>query len=225
MLTALKDILAQYYMMLSPAAKRRRAMEAEALQASLFPTFGPGDLVIDCGANVGLITGQLAATGAEVIAYEPDPIAFAALSERHGSLPNVTLHNAAVGARDGTITLLRDRSFHKDPLTRTVRSSTVTGGRRMDDGDAVTVKLVDLPSVLRDLIAQKGEIAFLKLDVEGAEVDILEAMQAGDLFKDIRLTVAETHEKKFGHLRSRFRKLRREIAAHHPKSRVNLNWY
>ncbi len=36
-----------------------------------------GDLCIDLGANIGEITCRLAATGSDVISFEPDPGAFA----------------------------------------------------------------------------------------------------------------------------------------------------
>jgi hypothetical protein len=39
----------------------------------------PGDVVVDCGANIGLITLRLAARGATVHAFEPDPYSFGRL--------------------------------------------------------------------------------------------------------------------------------------------------
>ena len=43
------------------------------------------DVVFDCGANVGDVTAPLAATGATVHAFEPDPFAFGQLSRRTSS--------------------------------------------------------------------------------------------------------------------------------------------
>ncbi|NCO20622.1 MAG: FkbM family methyltransferase, partial [Rhodobacterales bacterium] len=195
MFQGLADFFAQYRAMLSKAEKRRREAGSNAILAALLPRLGPDDTVIDCGANVGLVTGALAATGARVIAFEPDPVAFDALSQAQGTAPNVSLHNAAVGVRNGEISLMRDRSFHKDPLTRTVRSTTVPGGRRIA-GATLSVPLIDLPAFLANHIAAHGDITFLKLDIEGAEIDILEALEQQSLFDHITLTVAETHEKK-----------------------------
>ena len=36
----------------------------------------PGDLVIDCGANVGKVTDYFSSKGATVIAFEPNQFAF-----------------------------------------------------------------------------------------------------------------------------------------------------
>ena len=62
------------------------------------------------------------------------------------------------------------------------------------------------------------------MDIEGAELDVLEAMEAQGLFDKIKLTVAETHEKKFKHLRPRFAALRATVGAKYPITKVNLDW-
>ncbi len=207
-------------------ARNLRYAHAQGLMQGILSMLKPGDVVVDCGANVGAVTGPLARTGAQVHAFEPDPYAFGELSKSLGAMPNVVLHNAAVGLAEGTIKLMRARNFDSNPKGASVKSTVVAGGRRIDEGEtnAITVDLVDLPAVVRDLAAKNGEIAFLKMDIEGAELELLERMLAEDLFDRIRLTVAETHEKKFSHLAPRFAALRRAIAARYPTTRVNLDW-
>ena len=203
-----------------------RAAAAKGLLQGIVSMLRSGDVVIDCGANMGAVTGPLAATGAEVHAYEPDPYAFGKLRAAVGALPNVTLHNAAVGVEDGTVHLMRARNFEENPKGASVRSTVVPGGRQISEaaGDSIPVPLVDLPRVIRDLAARHGEVAFLKLDIEGAELALLERMLACDLFALVRLTVAETHERKFRDLAPRFAALRRTISARYPVTRVNLDW-
>ena len=62
------------------------------------------------------------------------------------------------------------------------------------------------------------------MDIEGAELDLLDAMLGQGLFDQIQLTVAETHERKFKDLRPRFAALRDAVAAAYPPTRVNLDW-
>lgn len=214
----------QIKMMISRREKRRRNAQSQGVMAGLLAALGPGDICFDCGANVGVVTKALANTGATVISFEPDPLAFEALQKAVGDMPNVTLHNAAVGASDGTVTLMRDHHFDKNPLGRTVRSSIIDGGSRME-GEGVTVPLIDFTKILKDAIAKHGQITFLKIDIEGAEVDLLEAMEKDDLFQHIKLTVCETHERKFAALRARYRGLRGRIGAKYPADRVNLDWH
>ena len=138
----------------------------------------------------------------------------------------MTLHQAAVGLRDGQITLKRAANFADNPRGGSVKSTVIAGGRGIDEGDAagIAVDMIDFPAFLRGLIDAHGDIAFLKMDIEGAELDILEEMERQDLFAPIRLTVAETHERKFKALRPRFRALKERVAATFPTTKVNLDW-
>lgn len=206
--------------------RNMRAAEAKGLLQGILSMLKPGDVVLDCGANVGAVTGPLAATGALVHAFEPDPWAFGELQRKFAEAPNVTLHNAAVGIKAGSIHLMRADNFEANPKGASVKSTVISGGRRIDEdeGSAIEVELIDLPAMIRDLTDRHKEIAFLKMDIEGAELDLLERMLAEDLFDHVRLTVAETHENKFRDLRPRFEALRQGVADRFPVTKVNLDW-
>jgi hypothetical protein len=94
----------------------------------------------------------------------------------------------------------------------------------VDQDNTVEVPLIDFPSLVRAEVAKRGCIAFIKMDIEGAELDVLEAMERENLFTNIRGLVAETHEHKFKDLRPRYRKLREMIARSHPSGRISLDW-
>jgi FkbM family methyltransferase len=183
----------------------------------------PGDLVVDCGANYGVVTAQLAATGAKVIAFEPDPGVFQSLSDRFADAPNVTLVNAAVGIGSGTVRLMRSDNFDSNPTGASVKSTILDGARRIDAANSVEVPLIDFPAFVREKSAP-SPIAFIKMDIEGAELDILEVMLRDGLFDHVRCLVAETHERKFPDLRPRFRALRQALADRTGPTFVNLDW-
>lgn len=201
-----------------------RESYAKGLMQGILSMLEPGDVVIDCGANLGAVSGPLADTGATVHAFEPDPYTFGRLSEALAGRPNVVLHNAAVGAKAGTLQLMRDADWEKDPDGASVRSTLIGGGRRIDADSGIDVEVIDFPALLKALIKKHKKIAFLKMDIEGAELDVLEAMEGQGLFDKITLTVAETHEKKFKHLRPRFAALRTTVGAKYPITKVNLDW-
>jgi FkbM family methyltransferase len=186
---------------------------------------GPGDVTVDCGANFGDITAILAATGATVHAFEPDPYNLEKLRDRFAGVAHVHLHAAAVGVAAGSIRLMRAATWDRNPDVASVSSTVVAGGSGIDEVNSITVECIDFPAFLTDLIARHGEVAFVKLDIEGAELDVLEAMQTKGLFGHIRLTAAETHEHKFRDLRPRFQDLRKSLTAAWPANRVNLDWY
>lgn len=208
------------------AQRNERAQFARGLLQGILSMLRPGDVVLDCGANVGAVTGPLAETGATVHAFEPDPFAFAQLSARVGDRPNVTLHNVAVGVTSGNVRLMRAANFDDNPMGGSVKSTVIPGGRNIDEAKDATIEvaMIALPDMIRDLASKSGRIAFLKMDIEGAELELLEHMQAHRLFDLVGLTVAETHEMKFRDLRPRFAALRETIAAEYPVTRVNLDW-
>ena len=193
----------------------------EALQSVL----SPDDIVVDCGANIGEITGVLAETGAQIHAFEPEGFAFGKLSERCKDLPNVTLYNAAVGVEQGTLTLYKKKFFDKNPLAYSLTTTSLRPKEEeVQDYDVIETDVIDLPAFLAEQ-TQLGRVAFLKLDIEGAELEILENLVSGDLLTKIRATAAEIHPwlwpKKD---RPRFKALR-QIATEHPEYHLNLDWF
>ena len=204
--------------------RNMRAARAKGLMQGIVSMLKPDDVVLDCGANIGDITEVLAQTGAQIHAFEPDPYCFEILTSRFKETPNVTLYNAAVGTTDGFIQLMRADNFDENPRGASVKSTVISGGRSIDEDDTIEVQLISLPTFISEQIKDGKEIAFVKMDIEGAELDLLDHMLNSGQFKDIRLTVAETHEHKFKELRPKFKKLRTNIAAVYPMTKVNLDW-
>jgi FkbM family methyltransferase len=201
-----------------------RYARAEGMLQGVVSMLRPGDVVVDCGANRGDVTALLAASGAVVHAFEPDPYNFAKLEERFAGVAGVHLHAAAVGVSAGTIRLMRAANWEANPELASVKSTVVAGGHNIADGAGIDVVLIDFPAFLRGLVAAHGRIAFVKIDIEGAELELLSAMLEGRLFDHIQLTVAETHERKFKELRPRFAALREAVADAYLPTRVNLDW-
>ena len=70
---------------------------------------------IDLGANIGKYTRKMAREAKEVIAFEPDPWAYAALQQNVTDLDNVKVENAAAGINERTVLLFRHADFENDP--------------------------------------------------------------------------------------------------------------
>jgi FkbM family methyltransferase len=114
--------------------------------------------IIDCGANIGMsvIFFKTEHPGAIVTAFEPDPALFVALQKNVSAFgfTDVTLHQKAVWTKAGPLTFLQEGGH---------------SGRIAQAGDQRVVT-VDAAR-LHDLLVEP--VDFLKVDVEGVELELL----------------------------------------------------
>ena len=115
---------------------------------------------IDVGAERGFYAYLARAhmpPAARIIAIEPDPVRCALLEELFANDPNTTVCHSAASSRVGTITLVKPRGC----------SSTAADV----PGDAYCVESVVLDEFLKSV-----HVDVIKIDVEGAEADVLDGM-------------------------------------------------
>lgn len=203
----------------SPSRRRRAIWRSRAAFRQAVARLGRDDVAIDAGANVGDFTWPLARRGIEVHAFEPDPYAFQILVQRFRSFPNVEVHQAAVSATAGEIELFRAPGIDADPAKLSKSSSVIATKSNVDPGVAVRVAAIDLG----DFVAREPRVALLKMDIEGAEVDVLERLLDCGLLNHIPYVFVETHDHKIPAIAERMRQLRRRLAVE-GLNHLNLDW-
>ncbi len=125
-----------------------------------FPTSNPHPYILDCGANVGVASRYFATLypQAEIVAFEPDARIHGFLTGNLLGLSGVKVVNAALGSHDGEVTFVSEGAD--------------AGFVAVDDngavGATVKVRMERLSSYLN------RPVAFLKMDIEGGECDVLE---------------------------------------------------
>lgn len=134
---------------------------------------GPGDLCFDLGAHLGNRSRAWLELGARVVAVEPQPICVSWLRRRFGDRARFQLVEKAVGAVPGTATLWLSRltpsvSTVSPAWRRAVADTPGFAGVRWQDSTEVEVTTLD------ELIELCGVPAFCKIDVEGAELEVLQ---------------------------------------------------
>jgi FkbM family methyltransferase len=135
----------------------------------------PGDLCFDIGAHVGNRLWALSRLDARIVALEPQPQCMRLLRRWYGHNPDIELIEQAVGTAPGTRTLFVSErtptvtTFSRDWISA-VGATPGFAGVRWDHGIPVRVTTLD------ELIARYGEPAFCKIDVEGAELDVLRGL-------------------------------------------------
>lgn len=128
----------------------------------------PGEMAMDIGANVGIFSIVMgAAVGAlgRVFAFEPVPSNVLRLERnlQKNGLGNVKIFPLALGVSDGQM-MLRMATDPAYPSLQEVQDG-------LGDGTEVPVQVRSLDGVWEEL--GRPNIAFVKMDVEGAEPDVL----------------------------------------------------
>lgn len=144
-----------------------------------------GWTVFDIGANAGIFSVLQVRRGAQVYAFEPNLDCFRRLSKtvaenRLGD--RLHLYNSALGATSGTGMMIVPSGW------------TSAGSVRRAEGEAdgagdTTVTITSLDDVVRSL--RVARIDLLKIDTEGAEVDVLRG--AAQSLQMVRHVVLEYH--------------------------------
>jgi FkbM family methyltransferase len=131
------------------------------------PGFEPRT-ILDLGANIGasVLWFHRRFPDAEIHAVEPDRRSLEKLRRNAGGLPGVTVHHAAVAGEDS------ERTFYE--AQRGWESSFVASAAR--SGQAATVTALSLPALMREYVGRE-RVDLLKLDVEGAEWEILPSVR------------------------------------------------
>jgi len=141
-----------------------------------FEAIRPDPLIIDGGSNIGMsiLYFKHVYPGARIIGFEPDPAIFYILKENvtRNGLTDVTLVNAGLGEETGTISFIPDES---------------AGGRFAKGEGSVTVQVKQLSDYI-------GEpVDFLKLNIEGEELAVLQEAEASGRLRNVRELVLEYH--------------------------------
>ncbi|NIA69074.1 FkbM family methyltransferase [Pelagibius litoralis] len=205
--------------------QRRPALSSQGSAMDAFlqaaARLGPGDIAIDCGANVGRFTLPLARSGATVYAFEPNPDAFDRLSQDLAAFDNVQLHQKAVAEAAGTMKLYLHEFAEDDPLKWSTGSSLLAFKGNVREDTFVSVEVVDLAAFMAQL---DKPVALLKMDIEGAEVAVLERLLERGLENRIGQAFVEVHDRKMPELAERTNRLR-ALLRKRGLTNFDLNWH
>ena len=148
------------------------------------------DLFIDVGANIGSISrfvlDSTKSSSFPIIAFEPDPEAFSVLSKI--SDQRLTKVNQAVWTSEGFTSLYRHKDWENN---QSHTSSTLVKSKlNIDDKNSVLVSTIDFANLLAGSTASKVTI---KMDIEGAEYEVLKHLIRRQALKKVHRIYCEFH--------------------------------
>ncbi len=183
--------------------------------------FKDGEYVIDCGANIGNVTDIFNNAGANVIAFEPNKHAFEILQTRFVYSKNVRcFKKGVVGKSPGKKKLFMHKSSGLDEITYSTGSSIIEGKNNINTEKYEEIDTIRLSSFIKKF---NKDIKVLKIDIEGAEVGLLNDLMDTGVARNIPYIFVETHEEKIPSLKKETEALKIRIK-NEGYTNINLNW-
>jgi FkbM family methyltransferase len=183
-----------------------------------------GDIIIDCGANIGDVTSMFARSDATVYAFEPNPLVYGVLAKRFSAMRSVHCINKGVSDRERLMTLSTPLPHERfDKLDVTITASFVEGAMH-PEAYGVQETDIDCIDIHKFVESLSHRVRLLKLDIEGMEVVVLNRLMDTGAIDLIDLVVAETHDHVIDNLKESTNALRSRVRAAGLESRVRLDW-
>ena len=152
-----------------------RINETEQFQLGFYSQFiNRGDLVFDVGANVGSRSKLFLNLGAKVVAFEPQPELCEHLTQHLRLHNKFTLMPIGLGSNPSVVELkISDAHVLSSMSNRWIESTTQSGRFSSYNWDkSIDVKV----DTLDNMLTKFGIPTFIKIDVEGYELEVLEGL-------------------------------------------------
>lgn len=204
-----------------------RLKEASVLQKyhHVFYKIKENDICIDCGANIGKVSDIFLQMGARVYAFEPHKDLYNMLLYKYKGNDKIKLLNMAVGVQNTKIPF-KVIDNESDNYLSLSQGATVCD---LDSVDYKTVfeyetEMVDLCEYIQEnFVAKDKHVYILKIDIEGAEFDLLEKIIQTKIYEHIDYIFCEEHSKFTKDGNQRLEKINSLIKENNIKN-IYLDW-
>jgi FkbM family methyltransferase len=173
-------------------------------------------VVLDLGSNYGEVIRALSPTGCKIYAFEPHPVFYRMLTSNYGNLDNVVLSDSAAWISREK----RKFYFKRSPDALNGGATLMPEKTNITNLDlCIDVQCIDISEMIKSL----GTVDVLKIDVEGAEYEILDKIFTSGTHKNVKSIYFEDHERKMPS--SRFRELKMKVIRNYSSINKELYWW
>ena len=165
-------------------------------------------------------SAQTARNGSKVFAFEPNPHAFDVLQKRFVNSLNVECIQAGVHHKNGTMRLYFHENAKDDQVLWSTGSSILAGKSNISKQDYVEVTAIDFCEFINE---QNRRIRLVKMDIEGAECEILMKILNTEIIHKIDHMFVERHDHKIPELQGAMEIIEKTLLKKNIKN-VYLNW-
>lgn len=178
-------------------------------------------LVIDVGANIGIVSECLAKKGSKVISFEPNHEAFIELKKVATKYSNIEAKFAAVGTKDKNVKLYMHKQTNSSKEDLTQASSLLAKKPNISTEIYKEVKQIDFAEFLKAL---KIKVELIKIDIEGYEIELINHLLDQNSLENVKKIYLETHEEKIKELIEPTKKLKKRIKSEGFEEKFCFDW-
>ena len=153
-------------------------------------------VMIDGGVHQGVFSDLALFCGAEVHGFEPNRYLATFLRTLYQNNSHFHFYESAIATENTTLSFLDCG----DDCVDSAGGGIVHFGGEFEtlvkQSSHYEVSAIDFPQFLKELQA-KSRVNFIKLDIEGAEFEVLNALLDQGLLSDVEYVMVETHERIF----------------------------
>lgn len=176
------------------------------------------DIVLDLGAHVGNAAIEFSHFARHVYSFEPNPFVFEELKAQTQRYDNITIFNKAISDTTGAAKLY----FENAKKGRFYEGSTIVEGKsNVSYGQHYDVETISVNDVLDEIGAP---VAVVKMDIEGAEYVVLDAMIASGRMDEIQKVYVECHADRIAGLAEAKKKTLAAAEAAGVLSKFDFTW-
>lgn len=175
-------------------------------------------IFIDGGAHAGVFSDVVLACGGHCYAFEPNVYLASFLKELYKNNDKISVYQQALGIENKKTIFYNPGDDLVSQGGGVVKLEAWWGQK-----DAYEVEIIDFCEFLQKLISKHGKITLIKLDIEGAEFEILEQIIHQKLYKHVEYIMAETHERAFSDGDEKMQRLKNLIESNHIEN-IYLDW-